>query len=93
MGTFTLVHERWIGKVDTMKKSEFKKLIRNMMQDIKDGYYGKDEMIEEIWSYIRNEQQRSEVFKREVIRLTKILRKGTKKNENNNKTSKATGRE
>lgn len=56
-----------------MKKSEFIKLFKGLTKDIKEGYYGQAEMIDEIWDYFNNEQMRNKELWKEVQRLRRKL--------------------
>ena len=40
-----------------MKKREMTSRIKNMLKDKEDGYYGMEEIIDEIWSYILIERK------------------------------------
>ncbi len=43
------------------------------MQDIKEGYYGTPELIDEVWGYIEDEKLRNKELWKEVKRLRKKL--------------------
>lgn len=54
-----------------MKKSEFNKLFKNLLKDCREGYFGFEEMQDEIWYYLNNEQMRNKELWKEVKRLRK----------------------
>lgn len=55
-----------------MNKAEFKKRIKNMLKDAKDGYYGMDEITEEVWSYIQI--ARIEVLREKAVKIEGMKR-------------------
>lgn len=56
-----------------MRKRDFISRFKNMKKDIKDGYYGFDELIDECWSYVQEEQWRNKDLWKEVKKLRKKL--------------------
>lgn len=58
-----------------MKKGEFKARIKDMLKDVKDGLYGLEEVIDEIWGYIQEEQWRNKELWREVKKLRRQVNK------------------
>ena len=54
-----------------MRKSQFSNLLKGLFKDMKEGYYGTTEMIDEIWTHFEDEQSRNEELWKEVQRLRK----------------------
>lgn len=57
-----------------MKKSEFNKLFNNLLRDSRDGYFGYEEIKDELWYYLNNEQMRNKELWKEVQKLRKRLK-------------------
>ncbi len=74
------------SKYKVMKKRELVSRIKNMLKDKEDGYYGIEEIIDEIWSYIlierRDVAQQAEDIMRDFyvgnISVAQALRKISK---------------
>lgn len=58
-------------KHTVMKKREFNKLVRKLIEECREGFFGWGEMIDEIWWYIYAEQERNKDLWKEVKRLRK----------------------
>lgn len=56
-----------------MKKSEFNKIFKTLLDESRDGFYGYSEMKDKLWYYYNNEQLRNNHLWKEVKRLRKKL--------------------
>ena len=54
-----------------MTKQQFNNLIKGLFKDMDEGYYGKTEIIDEIWTYFENEKLRNRELWKEVQKLRK----------------------
>lgn len=53
----------------TMTKGQFNKMFRGLLKDSRDGFFGYDEIMDECWYYLHNEQMRNKDLWKEVKRL------------------------
>lgn len=56
-----------------MTRGEFNKLFNGLIKDSRDGYFGYEEIKDEIWYYFNNEQMRNKDLWKEVQKLRKKL--------------------
>lgn len=56
-----------------MTKGQFNQMFKEMLVDCRDGYYGYDELRDECWYYLDNEQMRNKELWKEVKKLRKNL--------------------
>lgn len=54
-----------------MKEREFRKMFKEMLKDSRDGYFGYEEIIDECWYYLNNEQMRNKELWKEVQKWRK----------------------
>lgn len=54
-----------------MKRAEFNRIFKGLLKDSRDGYFGYEEIMDECWNYINNEQMRNKELWKEVQRLRK----------------------
>lgn len=56
-----------------MKRREFNKLFNGLLQECREGFCGYEEMKDELWYYLENEQLRNKDLWKEVKKLRKKL--------------------
>lgn len=54
-----------------MKKAEFNRFMKALLQDIKAGYYGQVEFIDEVWDHFNHLQIENRILSKMVTKLKK----------------------